>query len=115
MKTNLRTCLAACAFFAAMVSAPAIAKNVKVTMYKTDDNVITGFVTGGNATSLIVSQMLQRSGRSRRGIERGYGFAPAMVSRWASGELQSGAELASVKALAAALGYRVRLVLEERT
>ncbi len=71
-------------------------------------------------TARIVAQLVQASGLSLREIERRYGFAASQVSRWSKGEAgagapESGAELASVKALAAALGFRVRLVLEPDT
>ncbi|MEM1237868.1 MAG: hypothetical protein AAGI10_12930 [Pseudomonadota bacterium] len=66
-------------------------------------------------TSRVVSQMLQESPHSLRGIEERYGFAPAQLSRWSRGKLKGGAELSSLKALGEALGYTVRIVLETKT
>ncbi|MEM9032799.1 MAG: hypothetical protein AAGB18_09140 [Pseudomonadota bacterium] len=64
-------------------------------------------------TSAVVSELLSRSNMSLRSIQEAHGFAPATLSRWKRGTQESGAELASVKALAAALGLRVRLVIED--
>jgi len=66
-------------------------------------------------TSRIVSQMLQSCPLSLREIESQFGFAPAQLSRWSTGKLKSGAELASIKALGAALGYTVRIELDPKT
>ncbi|MGI9242728.1 MAG: hypothetical protein ACR2RV_18165 [Verrucomicrobiales bacterium] len=57
MKTKFKRFLASSATVTALLAASAMAKSVKVTISKTDDTVITGFVVTGDASSLVISQV----------------------------------------------------------
>lgn len=67
MKTKMHRFLAGAAVAAAVAlpATPAMAKSVKVTISKTDDSVITGFVVTGDANTLVISQVENAPGGAR--------------------------------------------------
>lgn len=65
MKTKIQRFLAGSATAAALLATPAMAKSVKVTISKTDDTVITGFVVTGDANTLVISQVENAPGGAR--------------------------------------------------